>query len=64
MFNTKKLLAIATVTALCMGATTVHAQSPATSEAETQEGLDSIDENGGSAEEVTINFWHHYSDDN
>lgn len=61
MFKTKKLLAIAAAAALCMGAATVYAQSPATSEAETQEGLDSIDENGGSAEEVTINFWHHYS---
>ncbi|MGN0322550.1 MAG: extracellular solute-binding protein [Oliverpabstia sp.] len=36
-------------------------KTPATSEAESQESLDSNDENGDSAEKVTINFWHHYS---
>lgn len=74
MRKTKKLLAIAVTAALSLGALVGCGQSPVTSsETGSQESLDSATENGDSAkqenqapqdepvEEVTLNFWHHYS---
>ncbi len=72
MKKTKKLLAIAVTTALSVGALAGCGQSPVKSESSSQESLVSEAENSQSAEtgqaakeqsaeEVTINFWHHYS---
>lgn len=72
MKRTKKLLAIAVTAALSVGALAGCGQSPVKSESSSQESLVSEAENSQSAEkgqaekeqpaeEVTINFWHHYS---
>lgn len=59
--KSKLLPVLAAVVVMSLGTMTVCAETPATSEAESQESLDSNAENGESAEEVTIDFWHHYS---
>lgn len=66
MKRRKKLLAIALTAALSVGAAAGCGQSPVSSETGSQESLVSEAENGESAkttneEEVTIDFWHHYS---
>lgn len=61
MKKAKLLPMLAAITAMSLGTMTIYAQTSADSETSSQESLDSNDENGGSAEEVTINFWHHYS---
>ncbi|WP_373212743.1 extracellular solute-binding protein [Ruminococcus sp. 5_1_39BFAA] len=61
MKKSKLLPMLAAITAMSLGTMTVYAQTSADSEASSQESLDSNDENSGSAEEVTLNFWHHYS---
>lgn len=74
MRKTKKLLAIAATAVMSLGALAGCGQSPVTSENSSPESLVSSTENSDSAkevaeettaqqpaEEVTINFWHHYS---
>lgn len=70
MMKSKKILATVLTTVICLVAVTGCGQSPASSET-TQSGEESANVSGAeatdvsaqnaSAEEVTINFWHHYS---
>ena len=67
MKNAKKLLAILLTTVTCLAAMTGCGKSPAESETDSQsqetaeETATEETSESESAEEVTINFWHHYS---
>lgn len=65
MKNNKKILAIALTAALSLGAMAGCGKSPVNSESSSQDGPQNSTESSQSAtekqEEVTINFWHHYS---
>ena len=62
----KKLLAIVLTAALSLGAMAGCGKSPVNSESSSQDGPQNSTESSQSAtekqEEVTINFWHHYSE--
>lgn len=65
MKNNKKILAIVLTAALSLGALTGCGKSPVNSESSSQDGPQNSTESSESAtqkqDEVTINFWHHYS---
>lgn len=65
MKDNKKLLAIVLTAALSLGAMAGCGKSPVNSESSSQDGPQNSTESSQSAtekqEEVTINFWHHYS---
>ena len=65
MKNNKKILAIVLTAALSLGALTGCGKSPVNSESSSQDGPQNSTESSESAtqkqDEVTSNFWHHYS---
>lgn len=61
MKNSKKILATVLTTAMCLAAITGCSKSPVESEPGTSDGETAKTVTEESLEEVTINFWHHYS---